>query len=111
MCHAYPTRYGAILIDPPWRFRNRTGKVAPEHRRLHRYPTMRLDALKALPVGELALPKSHLYLWCPNQTCSEHPGSAPRPTAWRYGALANNSWLFVTFGDSGSRQQIATSEE
>jgi N6-adenosine-specific RNA methylase IME4 len=58
--------FTTILIDPPWRFKNRTGKVAPEHRRLHRYPTMRLKELAALPVGALANPRSHLYLWCPN---------------------------------------------
>jgi hypothetical protein len=29
-------KYSTVLIDPPWRFTNRTGKVAPEHRRLHR---------------------------------------------------------------------------
>jgi hypothetical protein len=29
-------RLGTILADPPWQFRNRTGKVAPEHRRLDR---------------------------------------------------------------------------
>ena len=28
-------KYGTILIDPPWRFANRTGKVGPEHKRLH----------------------------------------------------------------------------
>ena len=28
--------FSTILIDPPWRFDNRTGKVAPEHRRLRR---------------------------------------------------------------------------
>jgi N6-adenosine-specific RNA methylase IME4 len=59
-------RFGAILIDPPWRFANSTGKVAPEHRRLHRYRTMSFQEISALPVGKLALPKSHLYLWCPN---------------------------------------------
>jgi hypothetical protein len=59
-------RFGTILIDPPWRFANRTGKMAPEHKRLHRYPTMSFDDIAALPVAELALPKSHLYLWCPN---------------------------------------------
>ena len=32
--------FGTILIDPPWRFTNRTGKVAPEHERLRRYDTM-----------------------------------------------------------------------
>jgi N6-adenosine-specific RNA methylase IME4 len=59
-------RFGTILIDPPWRFANRTGKMAPEHKRLHRYPTLSFAEIAALPVGELALPKSHLYLWCPN---------------------------------------------
>ena len=58
--------YGTILIDPPWRFANRTGKVAPEHKRLRRYPTMSFDEIAALPVARHALPKSHLYLWCPN---------------------------------------------
>src|SRR4051812_21525107 len=32
-------RYGTILADPPWQFMNRTGKMAPEHRRLNRYAT------------------------------------------------------------------------
>ncbi len=59
-------RFSTILADPPWRFMNRTGKVAPEYRMLSRYETMTLDALTALPVGELALPESHLYLWVPN---------------------------------------------
>lgn len=31
--------FSTILADPPWRFTNRTGKVAPEHRRLDRYST------------------------------------------------------------------------
>ena len=26
--------FGTVLADPPWRFQNRTGKVAPEHKRL-----------------------------------------------------------------------------
>src|SRR6202043_970738 len=43
-------RYASILIDPPWRFANRTGKMAPEHKRLHRYPTMSFDEIAALPV-------------------------------------------------------------
>ena len=56
-------RYGTILIDPPWRFANRTGKMAPEHKRLRRYETMSFDEIAALPVDDLALPKSHLYTW------------------------------------------------
>jgi len=59
-------RFGAILIDPPWRFRNLTGKVGPEHRRLYRYSTMSLEEIAALPIEKLAAEKSHIYLWCPN---------------------------------------------
>ncbi len=59
-------KYGTILIDPPWRFANRTGKVAPEHRRLHRYQTMTFEEIAALPVADAAKMQSHLYLWSPN---------------------------------------------
>ena len=38
-------QFGTILADPPWQFQNRTGKVAPEHKRLNRYGTMALDEI------------------------------------------------------------------
>jgi N6-adenosine-specific RNA methylase IME4 len=63
--------FGAILVDPPWRFQNRTGKMAPEHRRLHRYRTMTVDEIKALPVAAHARTPSHLYLWVPNALVRE----------------------------------------
>lgn len=63
--------FSAILADPPWKFQNRTGKVAPEHRRLLRYPTMDLEEIMALPVGPLAAANSHLYLWAPNALLPE----------------------------------------
>lgn len=59
-------KYKTILADPPWQFQNRTGKVAPEHKRLNRYPTMSLEEIKALPVSDVADENSHLYLWVPN---------------------------------------------
>lgn len=59
-------KYGTILADPPWRFANRTGKIAPEHKRLHRYETMTIGEIKAMPIGDYAADKSHLYLWVPN---------------------------------------------
>ena len=59
-------KYNTIYADPPWQFQNRTGKVAPEHKRLNRYETMALDEIKALPVSEIADTKAHLYLWIPN---------------------------------------------
>ncbi len=64
-------RFGTILADPPWQFTNRTGKMAPEHRRLLRYPTMQLDDILNLPVPDLCLPQSHLYLWVPNALLAE----------------------------------------
>lgn len=59
-------RYGTILADPPWRFSNRTGKMAPEHRRLSRYATMTNEQIMELPIAQLAAAQSHLYLWVPN---------------------------------------------
>jgi len=61
-----PAYFGTILADPPWRFDNRTGKMAPEHKRLRRYPTMTTEEIMELPVARIAAPQSHLYLWVPN---------------------------------------------
>lgn len=63
--------FGTILADPPWQFTNRTGKMAPEHRRLARYSTLTLDEIMGLPVAQLARPQSHLYLWVPNALVME----------------------------------------
>ena len=48
-------KFGTILADPPWQFQNRTGKVAPEHKRLNRYGTMTIDEICALPVGDIGV--------------------------------------------------------
>ncbi len=63
--------FGTILADPPWRFLNRTGKIAPEHKRLDRYDTMHLEEIKSLPVADVAADQSHLYLWVPNALLGE----------------------------------------
>jgi N6-adenosine-specific RNA methylase IME4 len=59
-------KFSTILADPPWQFQNRTGKVAPEHKRLARYPTLSLQEIKDLPVEAIAEERAHLYLWVPN---------------------------------------------
>lgn len=64
-------RYSTILADPPWRFENRTGKMAPEHQRLLRYPTMTLEEICEIPVPQAAAANSHLYLWVPNALLAE----------------------------------------
>lgn len=63
--------FGTILADPPWRFHNRTGKVAPEHERLRRYTTLSLSEICEMPIGRYAASQSHLYLWVPNALLGE----------------------------------------
>ena len=81
--------FRTVLADPPWRFANRTGKVAPEHRRLDRYSTMDLEAIKALPVGEVTARDAHLYLWVPNALLPE--GMAVLE-AWGFRYVSNIIW-------------------
>src|SRR5271168_725205 len=64
-------RFSTILADPPWRFTNRTGKMAPEHRRLTRYDTMSVAEISQLPVPEIVTETAHLYLWVPNAMLPE----------------------------------------
>ncbi|HJR72120.1 MAG TPA: MT-A70 family methyltransferase [Luteimonas sp.] len=64
-------RFATVLADPPWRFQNRTGKVAPEHRRLNRYGTMTLEEICELPVAQVCRDTAHLYLWVPNALLPE----------------------------------------
>ncbi|MEX0701409.1 MAG: MT-A70 family methyltransferase [Planctomycetales bacterium] len=84
--------HGAILVDPPWRFSNRTGKVAPEHKRLNRYPTMSMAEIAALPVAELAAAKAHLYMWCPNALLLE---GLEIMRAWGFTYKTNLVWYKI----------------
>ena len=61
-----PGGFATILADPPWRFHNRTGKMAPEHKRLRRYETMSMQEIIELPIAHIARASAHLYLWVPN---------------------------------------------
>ena len=59
-------QFGTVLADPPWRFHNRTGKVAPEHRRLSRYETLSVEEIAELPIADYVDEVAHCYLWVPN---------------------------------------------
>jgi len=82
-------KYGTILADPPWRFNNRSGKVAPEHKRLNRYDTLSLDQIKEIPVPIAAAEKSHLYLWVPNALL---PEGLEVMRAWGFEYKTNMIW-------------------
>ena len=81
--------FSTVLADPPWRFSNRTGKVAPEHRRLDRYSTMSLDAIKALEVPNVVGRNAHLYLWVPNALL---PDGLAVMEAWGFRYVSNLVW-------------------
>lgn len=59
-------KFATVLADPPWRFHNKTGKMAPEHKRLTRYATMSMEEIGDLPVSKAIADTAHLYLWVPN---------------------------------------------
>jgi N6-adenosine-specific RNA methylase IME4 len=82
-------KYKTILADPPWRFQNRTGKMAPEHKRLSRYPTLSLDEIKEIPVHLVANKDSHLYLWVPNALLKE---GLEVMAAWGFKYKTNLIW-------------------
>lgn len=82
-------KFKTVLADPPWQFQNRTGKVAPEHRRLNRYETMTLDDIKGLPVAEGLQDSAHLYLWVPNALL---PEGIEVLRAWGFNYKSNLVW-------------------
>lgn len=81
--------FATILADPPWRFQNRTGKVAPEHHRLDRYSTMTLEDIKNIPVNEVTAHDAHLYLWVPNALL---PEGIQVLESWGFRYVSNIVW-------------------
>ncbi len=82
-------KYGAILADPPWRFANRTGKMAPEHKRLSRYETLAFEEINSLPIAQAAADQSHLYLWTPNALLKQ---GLEAMEAWGFEYKTNIVW-------------------
>jgi N6-adenosine-specific RNA methylase IME4 len=91
-------RFKTIMADPPWRFQNSTGKVAPGHKRLNRYGTMTLAEIMTLPVVGIADDTSHLYLWVPNALL---PDGLAVLNAWGFTYKSNVVWHKVR-KDGGS---------
>jgi N6-adenosine-specific RNA methylase IME4 len=103
-CSGFPPHaYGTVLADPPWRFANRTGKMAPEHRRLSRYPTLTLQDIKALPVGTFVQPASHLYLWVPNALL---PDGLEVMQSWGFTYKTNLVWYKVRHDGGPDRRGV-----
>jgi len=82
-------KFATVLADPPWRFDNKTGKVAPGHKRLNRYETMGFEEIEQLPVGTITANVSHLYLWVPNALL---PQGLSVMKAWGFHYKSNIVW-------------------
>jgi N6-adenosine-specific RNA methylase IME4 len=91
-------RFATILADPPWQFTNRTGKMAPEHKRLARYRTLSFDEIASLPISSIAADTAHLYLWVPNALL---PEGLRVLAAWGFSYKSNLVWHKVR-KDGGS---------
>src|SRR5271165_1031865 len=91
-------RFGTLLADPPWQFQNRTGKIAPEHKRLSRYGTLNLDEIKSIPAHRSAANVCHLYLWVPNALLAE---GLRVMEAWGFQYKSNIVWRKIR-KDGGS---------
>jgi N6-adenosine-specific RNA methylase IME4 len=92
VCQLPQARFGAILADPPWRFQNSTGKVAPEHRRLKRYSCLTVEEISSLPVWDISADPAHLYLWSPNAMLAE---AMHVMKAWGYTYKTNIVWYKI----------------
>ncbi len=77
---------------------NRTGKVAPEHKRLNRYGTMGTEEICQLPVADISDEPSHLYLWVPNALL---PDGLKVMEAWGFTYKSNLVWRKIR-KDGGS---------
>lgn len=91
-------KFGTVLADPPWRFANRTGKVAPEHRRLSRYGTLSFEEIAALPIADHVADRAHCYLWVPNALL---PWGLQVLSSWGFEYKTNIIWHKVR-KDGGS---------
>lgn len=79
-------QYGTILCDPPWP-EHGGGKIkrgADRH-----YPLMKTRDICALPVSDLALPDSHLYLWVTNNFL---PDGLEVMKAWDFRYVTTITW-------------------
>lgn len=82
-------KFRTILADPPWQFTNRTGKMAPEHKRLSRYETLSTLEIRNIPVAAACSDTAHLYLWVPNALL---PHGLEVLHAWGFIYKANIVW-------------------
>lgn len=83
--------FSCVLADPAWTFKSRTALQAAnwDSRRdvEKHYQTMSLEAIMALPVGELAAKDAHLFIWTTGP-CLRQTFDVMEAWGFRYSSVA-----------------------
>lgn len=87
-----PLAFDVIMADPPWRFALRSEKNL-EKSAQGKYACMTLDAIKALPVADLAAPDCLLWLWATNPML---PQGLEVLAAWGFTFKSAGHWAKTT---------------
>lgn len=83
--------FGCLYVDPPWRYANQGTRASTDNH----YSTMTVDEICALPVKDLAAPKSHLHLWTTNAFLFECPKIFD---AWGFDFKSSFVWVKPQMG-------------
>lgn len=90
--------YSTIVADPPWPFEWNGGAGGRRRRRTRLgYSLMSIEDITALPVGDLAAPNAHLYLWVTRDLFREGIGCRVA-RAWGFEPVAEIIWRKPNFG-------------
>lgn len=107
----WPKRnYGVILADPPWPLRGGKGGRQGYSKTMSadvQYPVMTVKQIKALRVGDISMPDSHLFLWVPSMYV---PDGLSVMGEWGFRYVTNVCWV-KTGGRIGLGQYFRTAHE
>ncbi len=85
-----PAKFKTILADPPWDIQQKGRRGAEQH-----YSLMTLEQITAMPVRDLAMDNSHLYLWVTNATLRDGYDVAE---AWGFTVRSPLTWIKFRLG-------------
>ena len=77
--------YSTIVADPPWRY----GGLGRRSSARDLYSTLTIDDICALPVGDLAAPSAHLWLWAVNNLMED---AYRIVRAWGFNPITLATW-------------------
>lgn len=91
-----PGGWGTIVADPPWSFRDKGSRAAPDWTgKAGGYRTMSREAIVAMPVREIAAPAAHLYLWVTDAHCIDGTAAAVLE-GWGFRGVQFLDWVKTT---------------